>query len=511
MAAQNYVLHVHTSMDIIRKMTLSSSPESVDELKTMIKEKFKLNFDFNLSYQDPDFDGRLCSLVDIEELPLKAVLLVMKSESDASSEASEDTTILPHDITPERAEGWPAVFPVPTFALQVEHILGEGNLTYERTEKTLKISRGQKHIILENLATKMHSFKAYPNDKEVSMVAEALVTKHPCLKEPGSQTGWCGWRNSLKFKMGNFRTKLSRAGFHEVAVNSGKRSRNNPDKQSPHTNIKRPKRAEVNFLPNFPLGEDGTSLERLRLQIVDEVKMRDKNLPLIAKLMQTTFALRRNEVINDGLPVGQILERWPALKIESQICAEFQRIANINLKKHFYAELDRHAPRLQSLFRKKAARKGKVAEGLDQRFSSYDLQEQGDVHVLRAAVLRALPAYLHEDDSRFLKPWHVAQSDEPDIDDMAVGLLLISAKSENTSLCCPERIAVVLEGNRVFELPQLAEAFILLYALIYALNLSYPKDLANTFDFTQKVLMGQDNRKLRPRVLSLKNVLLAVQ
>ncbi|KAI9523830.1 hypothetical protein NQZ68_024352 [Dissostichus eleginoides] len=227
--------------------------------------------------------------------------------------------------------------------------------------------------------------------------------------------------------------------------------------------------------------------------------------------MQTTFALRRNEVINDGLPVGQILERWPALKIESQICAEFQRIANINLKKHFYAELDRHAPRLQSLFRKKAARKGKVAEGLDQRFSSYDLQEQGDVHVLRAAVLRALPAYLHEDDSRFLKPWHVAQSDEPDIDDMAVGLLLISAKSENNSLCCPERIAVVLEGNRVFELPQLAEAFILLYALIYALNLSYPKDLANTFDFTQKVLMGQDDRKLRPRVLSLKNVLLAGQ
>ncbi|KAK5895559.1 hypothetical protein CgunFtcFv8_009243 [Champsocephalus gunnari] len=170
--------------------------------------------------------------------------------------------------------------------------------------------------------------------------------------------------------------------------------------------------------------------------------------------MQTTFALRRNEVINDELPVGQILERWPALKIESQICAEFQRIANINLKKHFYAELDRHAPRLQSLFRKKAARKGKVAEGLDQRFSSYDLQEQGDVHALRAAVLRALPAYLHEDDSRFLKPWHVAQSDEPDIDDMAVGLLLISAKSENSTLCCPERIAVVLEGSRVFELPR---------------------------------------------------------
>ncbi|XP_034004989.1 uncharacterized protein LOC117497219 isoform X1 [Trematomus bernacchii] len=279
------------------------------------------------------------------------------------------------------------------------------------------------------------------------------------------------------------------------------------------SNIKRPKRAEVNFLPNFPLGEDGTSLERLRLQIVDEVTRSDKNLPLIEKLMQTTFALRRNEIINDELPVGEILERWPALKMESQICAEFHRITNLNLKNHFYAELDRHAPRLQSLFRKKAASKGKVAEVLIQLFVSYDLQEQGDVYVRRAAVLRALPAYLHEDDSTFLRLWHVEQSDDPDIEDIAVGLLMISARSTDTTLFCPERIAVVIEGNRVIELPTLADTFILLFALTFALHLSYPKDLANTFDFTQKVLMGLDEgnlKNLKPRVLSLKNDLLAV-
>ncbi|XP_033973105.1 uncharacterized protein LOC117472060 [Trematomus bernacchii] len=229
--------------------------------------------------------------------------------------------------------------------------------------------------------------------------------------------------------------------------------------------------------------------------------------------MQTTFALRRNEIINDELPVGEILERWPALKMESQICAEFHRITNLNLKNHFYAELDRHAPRLQSLFRKKAASKGKVAEVLIQLFVSYDLQEQGDVYVRRAAVLRALPAYLHEDDSTFLRLWHVEQSDDADIEDIAVGLLMISARSTDTTLFCPERIAVVIEGNRVIELPTLADTFILLFALTFALHLSYPKDLANTFDFTQKVLMGLDEgnlKNLKPRVLSLKNDLLAV-
>lgn len=72
MATQNFFLHVHTSADIIRKMTLTSRPTSVDELKNTMKAKLKLNFDFRLSYEDPDFDRQLCSLVEIEELPQKS-------------------------------------------------------------------------------------------------------------------------------------------------------------------------------------------------------------------------------------------------------------------------------------------------------------------------------------------------------------------------------------------------------------------------------------------------------
>lgn len=318
MAAQNFVLHVHTSRDIVWKMTLSSRPESVDELKVKIKEKFKLDFDFSLSYEDPDFDGQLASLLDIEELPQKAVLKVIRYD-DGSSAESDDTIILPHAMPVDRPR-WPAVIQVPTFSYEVEHILTQGNEAYEQTGKTLKLSRGQKHNILETLASMMHSFnKAYPKQKEIAMVAEALVKKHPCLKEPGSKETWLAWKNSLIFKMGNYRTKLSQAGCAEVAVNSGKRSKNNPDKEAPHTNIKRPHREEVNFLPNFPRGEDAESLGIQRLQIVDEMKKTNKNLPLIGQLMQNTMALRRKEIITDGPPVSEILERWPALKLESQV------------------------------------------------------------------------------------------------------------------------------------------------------------------------------------------------
>lgn len=79
-------------------MTLYSHPESLDELKTVIKEQFKLDFDFSLSYQDPDFNGQLCSLLDTEELN------VIRSDSDASSGASDDTIILIHAMTDGNTE-----------------------------------------------------------------------------------------------------------------------------------------------------------------------------------------------------------------------------------------------------------------------------------------------------------------------------------------------------------------------------------------------------------------------
>uniref|UniRef100_A0A8C2AVQ4 Uncharacterized protein n=1 Tax=Cyprinus carpio TaxID=7962 RepID=A0A8C2AVQ4_CYPCA len=436
------------------------------------KEKFDLTIDFTLSYQDPNFNRQLCSLLDIEELPQKAVLIVVRSESDASSVASDDTVISPHARMPERAEIWTCIFRLPTFSFEVELVLAEGNAAYETTGKTLKLNRGQKHNILETLAEQMHGYKAYPNVKEISMVAEALVNKHPCLKEPGSCAGWYGWKNSLTFKMGNYRTKLSHAGSLEVAVNSGKRSKNNPQKDAPHTNIKRPKRAEINFLPNFPRGEDASSLEQQRQRIIDEVQMTDKNL-----------------IVCNELPVNEILKRWPALKLDSQ----FHRVTNVNLKNRFFAQLDQHTPRLQSLFQKEASRTGKASELLDLLFRIYDLQ----VSWLQFLI-----------DVSFFKMWD--QSDEPNINDVPLGLLLSYQTSSDAHFFCPERIAVLIEGNTVIESSTLSDAFIILFALTYTPHLNYPKQLHNTYDFVQKVLMGLEDGKLRPRVLSLKNDLLAV-
>ena len=54
-------------------------------------------------------------------------------------------------------------------------------------------------------------------------------------------------QNSLRFKMGNYRTKfiVSRAGIKDVVVNTGKHSRTNPEGAASRATIKRPKTAIV--------------------------------------------------------------------------------------------------------------------------------------------------------------------------------------------------------------------------------------------------------------------------
>lgn len=73
---------------------------------------------------------------------------------------------------------------------------------------------------------------------------------------------------------------------------------------------------------------------------------------------------------------------------------------------------------------------------------------------------------------------------------MPLELLSVNGNSADATFFCPERTAVVVEGNIVINLPTLSEAFALLFALIYALRLSYPKP-ADTFDtFVQNVIVG---------------------
>ncbi|XP_028820334.1 uncharacterized protein LOC114770512 isoform X2 [Denticeps clupeoides] len=118
----------------------------------------------------------------------------------------------------------------------------------------------------------------------------------------------------------------------------------------------------------------------------------------------------KRKIVQENPSLKDFLVKWPALQIESQVCAEFHRITNTNLRNQFYAELDRHTPQLFALYRQKASHTGKVSEVLRDILRIYDREDMHDINIKRTVVLRALAVYLREDDPQFFKTWNVKYS-----------------------------------------------------------------------------------------------------
>ncbi|XP_041863734.1 uncharacterized protein LOC121653993 [Melanotaenia boesemani] len=162
-------------------------------------------------------------------------------ENDSDSYSSNNTIILSSPET--RSCSWPEHFVVPRFSYCAEMMLHTGNNDFNAHGTVLSPSPKTRSDILEGLAEEIMKYTAYPNDEQLEEVAKALIQSHPCLLEKGTRKGYCGWKHYLKIKMMNFRSKLSQAGHHEVAVNSLKNKWKGQEK--PAANFKKPRKAET--------------------------------------------------------------------------------------------------------------------------------------------------------------------------------------------------------------------------------------------------------------------------
>lgn len=332
--------------DDIRKLVLPSGiPGTIQDLTDVIQETFNIAGSLTVMYQDMDFDGQFFTLTSIEEVKAtKATLKLVMTEpvvltlspvdlsdieslvpqsSDASScrsSGSQDTIPLsPEDEsgTSYRSKPWPNKFEVPRFSYDVDLVLEAGNQAYEK-EGTLLNNPRVISSILEKLSEAIFCFTAYPTGVQILAVAEALVEKYPCLKEPGSFNGLYGWQQRIKYKMGNYQAKLQgrQLAIPELEVNTLKRRCSNEEGSS--KGIKRPKKAEVNYLPPLPLGETEETLEKERLDLLKEIKKKN-NEKMINEKMEKSFAVRRIEVVNHCPTVQDLMERWPSLFNETQV------------------------------------------------------------------------------------------------------------------------------------------------------------------------------------------------
>lgn len=325
------LLLVKISPRMSRKVALPEVPELVEEWQNILKEKLQLQGSFTLQYEDSDFNNALCNLIDIHDLPPELAILhilwdettpLVQQESDSvGSESSLDTaSVSSRESLPSPSafirnymrsvSEWPSPFSIPSFSYDVELKLCKGNEEYERTKKGIALSRDMKIDILDKIAQAVFEVKAYPDQDQIGSVASALISRHPCLRELGSETGCEGWKTSIKYKLGNYKSKLRQAGCTEVSINQKKRSRE--DDGISHS-LKRAKRGEINHVPDHPENYNDDSLEDERLVLVEEFKKKNKNIALIRQRMKLTFSLRRREIVDLQPMVSEVLERWPAL------------------------------------------------------------------------------------------------------------------------------------------------------------------------------------------------------
>ncbi|XP_042612151.1 uncharacterized protein LOC122144989 [Cyprinus carpio] len=457
----------------IRKLSLPSGiPQTLEELKDIVQETFAIEKDFSLQFQDQD--GQFFTLLETDEIKDKDTIKVVLAEpvitvtfQDSSkdqgvldsfdssctelledvgscSTASSDTTILssPGSTSSLRSVPWPAQFVIPTFSFDTELILQAANEA-NRKDGTLLCNPAVKSNILDKLAESIFVYTAYPSSAQREQVAEALVMKHPCLRDPVSFNGLYSWHNSLKYKLGNFRAKVKHLGIPELNVNCLKR-KSAADK-TPSKKLKS-KKSEVNYLPPHPQGETDTSLEKERVELLYEYKKRDNN-SVINEKMAKTFSLRRKDVIQKPLVID-LNARWPALFEFSQIEEEFRRITLKPLQSTFFGKLDEYTPKLLRLYRKKG---GAVGKKLDETLEI--MNEDNSIESRRESVIRGLILYLGEKTEELIKDYRVCDDDDAAAIQEAITsfVLNIFVVSKTRDGGLKKQAGIVIEGAKVFQ------------------------------------------------------------
>ncbi|XP_067331111.1 uncharacterized protein [Channa argus] len=294
--------------------------------------------------------------------------------------------------------------------------------------------------------------------------------------------------------MGNYRTQLKGIGCFEVLANSLK-SKPLDDALSAK-NVKRPRRGEANHIPDIPVGETLGKLEDERLALLNEVK-KQNNRMVIKEKMAKTFSFRRQEIVEKEMGVEELKERWPALFGVDEINAEFLRITTVPLQARFLASLDKHHSKFIEIIRKRG---GTVREKTRDILKVLD--QSLDVNLRRVCLLKCLIVYLGENVDQLIKEYLVVQKDEAESELERCIMAVFVLREKDDLLQPPQEIGWKV-WKSLMSCRQCHMHVLILFGLIYALNLSYPTELKYTFESLQKVIMEVDPKKMSLRVCSL--------
>ncbi|XP_035231913.1 uncharacterized protein LOC118203736 [Stegodyphus dumicola] len=189
---------------------------------------------------------------------------------------------------------------------------------------------------MDILSKELSDYSLYPTDEMYADITKKLIKNFPSLQDPIVGDGISCWKIALKYRMQEIRRKCK---CNETSINSGKRSRSitlqldlNANK-SPLQNggIKKARRGEVNYAPDFPDGENESTLQQHQEQMNREWMKKDFNRIFINQKMEVTFSFRRQQIIS-RIKMSEIKEQWPALFTPDQLTREMIRLIGFDIE-----------------------------------------------------------------------------------------------------------------------------------------------------------------------------------
>ncbi|KAK7899345.1 hypothetical protein WMY93_020198 [Mugilogobius chulae] len=295
MASKPARLKVILGENNVEKLTLRDGiPQSLVELTDIVQKTFNL-VDIRLQYMDDDFGHEFFNLNSTNDLKDMGTIKVVQINVMPLTIVVTDEA--PATVQQELDEAMATKVFNSTISFETEVQLERGNEEYRMNKKMLTLRTKAKSDILNGVIEDIYKYTAYPTDTHFCEVAEALIQKHPCLKEPGSYNGAYGWKQRFKYKMGNYRTELKGLGCPELCLNSKKETPN----KAAAKGVKRPRRAEANYYPSLPAGESNETMEKERLEILTEMTKRNNE-----------------RVVRNKWPINEEFQRLVARPLETK-------------------------------------------------------------------------------------------------------------------------------------------------------------------------------------------------
>ena len=72
--------------------------------------------------------------------------------------------------------------------------------------------------------------------------------------------------------------------------------------------------------PPVPMGEDKCSFDRFSSQLRDEAKRKKPRHEVTSKLMEATYAQRRQDILESPAAIPELLKKYPFLGNEDEVC-----------------------------------------------------------------------------------------------------------------------------------------------------------------------------------------------